>query len=197
MYIQFGKRTFDLILVLPALIALSPFLLLAILLIWLDSPGPIFFTQKRIGHKGRIFKLYKFRTMTHRDRDMSEQVFGRAKGVTRIGYWLRRGKVDELPQLINILKGDMSVVGPRPALPENIHEFNDDGCMRLEVRPGLTGLAQINGNIHLTWPERWKYDAMYVKQLSLILDIKIILCTVVVVIVGEEKFVNRDTSCRH
>ena len=105
--------------------------------------------------------------------------------LTPIGRVIRKLSLDEIPQLLSVLKGDMSIVGPRPCLPNLIESFNEDGRSRLLVRPGLTGLAQINGNIHLTWEERWKYDREYVENMSLILDIKIILNTVAIVFLGE------------
>jgi undecaprenyl phosphate N,N'-diacetylbacillosamine 1-phosphate transferase len=108
--------------------------------------------------------------------------------VTTVGVVLRRLKIDELPQILNILKGDMSIVGPRPCLPALENDFNEDGEIRLKVRPGLTGLAQTNGNIYLTWEERWKYDRNYVEKCNFVLDLKIVLKTVLIVFIGEEKF---------
>jgi undecaprenyl phosphate N,N'-diacetylbacillosamine 1-phosphate transferase len=189
-YLQFGKRFLDLVLAILALIVFSPFLLIIIILIRLDSSGPILFIQKRLGYKAKIFDVYKFRTMTDRTRDPGGEIYGRDPEVTRLGYWLRRFKLDELPQLLNIARGDLSIVGPRPALPSQLAEYDDLARKRLEVRPGLTGLAQVNGNIHLSWPERWQYDAQYVEQASLLLDLQIILRTVAVVLFGEDKFRN-------
>jgi lipopolysaccharide/colanic/teichoic acid biosynthesis glycosyltransferase len=126
--------------------------------------------------------------MTNRQR-VDRPVLGRDPELTRAGYWLRRFKIDELPQLLNVIKGDISIVGPRPALPEQLIEYeNTIGGKRLLVRPGLTGLAQVNGNIHLTWPQRWEYDAVYVEHQSLWLDLWIIWRTVAVIILGEDKF---------
>lgn len=111
--------------------------------------------------------------------------------VTWIGAFLRRFKIDELPQLINVLIGDMSIVGPRPCMPSMKDELNEDGNFRTQIRPGLTGLAQVNGNIYLSWPDRWKYDRYYVEHVSLWLDLKIIAKTVVIVIQGEKSFLNK------
>jgi undecaprenyl phosphate N,N'-diacetylbacillosamine 1-phosphate transferase len=187
---QFGKRFLDLVLAILALIVLSPFFLIIIILIRFDSPGPILFIQKRLGRKAKIIDVYKFRTMTDRARAPGGEIYGRDPEVTRLGYWLRRFKLDELPQLLNIARGDLSIVGPRPALPSQLSEYTDLARKRLEVRPGLTGLAQVNGNIHLSWPERWQYDAQYVGRVSLLFDLQIILRTVAVVLLGEDKFRN-------
>jgi lipopolysaccharide/colanic/teichoic acid biosynthesis glycosyltransferase len=129
--------------------------------------------------------------MTHKPRNSDHEILKGDTEVTRVGYILRRLKIDELPQLVNILKGDMALVGPRPGLPIQLKEYNEDGKIRLMVRPGLTGLAQINGNIFLSWPERWKYDRKYVESVSFILDLIIIFKTIIIVFAGEEKFVNK------
>ena len=191
MYRHFFKRVLDVMLAGIALVILSPVLLLSWILVKIDTPGPYLFLQERLGYQGRIFSVYKIRTMTHKKREVTNEITKDNAEVTRIGGILRRLKIDELLQLINILKGDMSVVGPRPAMPAQIAELNEDGKIRLLVRPGLTGLAQTNGNIFLTWPERWKYDRKYVEQLSFWLDIKIILKTMVLVFVGEDKFIKK------
>lgn len=132
--------------------------------------------------------------MTNRQRIADREILKNDAEVTRVGKILRRFKIDELPQLINVLKGDMSLVGPRPGLPRQINEFNDDGIFRIQVRPGLTGLAQINGNIHLSWPERWKYDRHYVENVSFLLDLKIIFKTFFIIIYGEDKFVKKSDA---
>lgn len=188
------KRFLDVVAALVLLTLLAPLLLLTIIFIRLDSRGPVFFRQKRMGRNGAVFNLLKFRTMTHRPRAVTGEVFLDNSEITRVGRWLRRYKVDELPQLINVLTGDMSLVGPRPALPEQRADYTELACKRLWVRPGLTGLAQVNGNIFLTWPERWAYDAQYVENLSLALDLKILLRTFAVVLKGEERFVNKKPA---
>ena len=124
--------------------------------------------------------------MTHKQRHNHTEILPDNPEVTRIGRSLRRFKIDELPQLLNVLGGDMSIVGPRPALPSQLESYNMVGHKRLEVRPGLTGLAQINGNILLSWPERWVYDKQYVENLSLLLDLKIILKTFRIIFKGEK-----------
>ncbi len=182
------KRLADIVLAGLALAALLPLLLVFGLLVVIDSPGPALFKQDRLGHNGRVFKLYKFRTMTNAPRVVNAEVRADNPELTRIGRWLRRFKVDELPQLWNVLRGDMSIVGPRPAMPEQEQILNADGRRRLEVRPGLTGLAQVSGNIHLSWEQRWRLDRQYVENLSFMLDVTIIVRTVAVIAMGEERF---------
>jgi len=191
MYKFVFKRIIDIAFSFVMLILVLPIFLLVAILIKINSKGPIFYTQKRLGKEGIIFKLIKFRTMTHKHREAHHQVYEGDPEVTYIGKFLRRYKIDELPQLFNVLKGDMSLVGPRPCLPELINKFNDDAFYRLKVRPGLTGLSQINGNIYLTWPQRWDYDKFYVVNLSFLLDLKIILKTIFVIFGGEQKFLNK------
>ena len=187
-YRCFGKRVLDVAICLPILIFASPILLLAAVLIKLDSTGPVFFNQERLGRYGSTFLTYKLRTMTDRVRTTHTEVLPGHSEVTRVGGFLRRTKIDELPQILNIVKGDMSLVGPRPALPEHIHQYNEHGLRRLLERPGMTGLAQVNGNIFLSWPERWQYDAEYVADISALSDLGIMLKTIGVVVLGEQRF---------
>lgn len=187
-YRNLGKRLVDLAVSVPLLLLASPAMLLLALLIKLDSRGPVLFVQERLGRYGATFPTFKFRTMTDRKRTSHTEVLPGHSEVTRVGNWLRRFKLDELPQLLNIVRGDMSLVGPRPALPEHIADYNANGLQRLLERPGLTGLAQVNGNIYLSWPERWHYDAQYVTELSALLDLQIVIKSVGVVLYGEEKF---------
>ena len=174
-----------------ALLVISPVILIAYILVKLDSPGPFLFTQQRLGRNGVSFEVLKIRTMTNKKRVADREILKGDAEVTRVGAVLRRLKIDELLQLANILRGDMSLVGPRPALVTQLQEFDENGKARLLVRPGLTGLAQVNGNIFLSWPERWVYDRMYVEKLSFLLDVQIILKTVLIVILGEEKFLKK------
>lgn len=191
MYKKYLKHLLDFIVALLVILFIFPILLISTGLVKTTSPGPLFFLQERLGENGKIFKVYKFRTMTHQKREIV-QVFGKSEGVTKVGYYLRRFKIDEMPQLINILKGEMSFIGPRPALKNQIESFNEDGRYRLKVKPGMTGLAQVNGNIYLTWEERWRYDRMYVENLTFLMDLRIILKTILVVILGEDKFINKN-----
>ena len=193
-YRLFAKRLFDLAIILPIFLVISPVLLLAAVLVKLDSRGPVFFLQERLGRYGETFLTYKFRTMTHRQRYATTEILPGHSEVTRIGHSLRRFKIDELPQLLNIVNGDMSLVGPRPALPDHINEYNEDGLKRLLERPGLTGLSQVSGNIYLSWPDRWFYDAQYVDRMSFQKDVAIIIKTVAVVLLGEEHFLKKPNT---
>jgi undecaprenyl phosphate N,N'-diacetylbacillosamine 1-phosphate transferase len=184
------KRAGDLLLAALALLALSPLMLAAALAIKLTSRGPTFFHQQRAGRAGRSFALIKFRTMlAGRTPDPKELVPLNHPDITTVGRLLRRTKIDELPQLFNVLAGHMSVVGPRPTLPDQIERYDLFERRRLHVRPGCTGLAQVNGNIALSWPERIKWDVYYVDNHSLWMDVKILLKTVVVIVAGEQRFV--------
>ncbi|WMN61173.1 sugar transferase [Pseudoalteromonas xiamenensis] len=180
------KRLLDFFICGVVLVLLSPLLIISVVMIKLTSKGPVFFLQERLGKDGQRFQVYKFRTMTDVARKFDVQIDNSNSEVTLFGKFARRLKIDELPQLLNVLKGDMSIVGPRPCLPSLESEFNEDGRARLLVRPGLTGLAQVNGNIYLSWEERWRLDREYVEHQSLLLDIKIILRTVMVVFLGEK-----------
>jgi lipopolysaccharide/colanic/teichoic acid biosynthesis glycosyltransferase len=189
MYKKFTKRFLDIIISLLVIIFLFPIFLIIYILVKADSSGNFFFFQERLGYKGKIFKIYKVRTMYDKERTADREILKGDVEVTKIGYYLRRFKIDELPQIINVFKGDMSLVGPRPCLPKQLYEFNEDGKKRIEVVPGLTGLSQVNGNIHLSWEERWKYDRQYVENQSLLLDIKIVFKTFLILLNGEDKYI--------
>ena len=191
MYKDFIKRFFDFFISLLIILFLVPLFIILYILVKLDSKGDFFFFQERLGKNGQIFKVFKIRTMTDKVRVADREILKGDSEVTRMGNVLRRLKIDELPQIINICKGDMSFVGPRPCLPNQITEFNEDGKTRILVTPGLTGLAQTNGNIYLTWEERWKYDRYYVENLSFFLDIAIVFKTVLIVLLGEQKFLKK------
>jgi undecaprenyl phosphate N,N'-diacetylbacillosamine 1-phosphate transferase len=194
-YARFGKRILDIALVVPALIVLSPLLLLIAALIRLTSHGPALFRQERLGRHAGIFEALKFRTMTHKPRIPDTVSYtGDPSEVTGIGRLLRRFKLDELPQLINVLRGEMSIVGPRPQLPVQLKDFDENAKVRLLVRPGLTGMAQTHGGVALDWPARWHYDAEYVRNLSLVLDLWLIARTFAVLTHGEERFVKLPPS---
>ena len=191
MYQNLWKRLFDILFSLIALLAFSPVLIILALAIKLDSSGPLLFIQARLGRNGHIFHILKFRTMFDVPRIVGREIFTGDAALTRIGCFLRRAKLDELPQFLNILWGDMSVVGPRPCVPQHQEDFNADGWARRKVRPGLTGLAQILGNTYLSWPERWLYDRQYVESVSFVLDLKILFTTVAIVLFGEDKFIKK------
>ncbi|MFP3592578.1 sugar transferase [Chryseobacterium sp. SIMBA_038] len=189
MYKAFIKRILDIIVALLVIIFLFPIFIVIYILVKLDSSGNFFFFQERLGYKGKTFKIYKVRTMYDKQRIADREILKHDAEVTRVGYYLRRFKIDELPQIINVFNGDMSLVGPRPCLPNQLAEFNEDGKKRIEVVPGLTGLSQVNGNIHLSWQERWKYDRKYVENQSFMLDVKIILKTFLILLNGEDKYI--------
>ena len=166
------KRVCDLLLGLLGVVLLSPILLAATLLIRLSSPGPVFFMQVRTGRDGREFQPYKFRTMREgRVPDPDELVPLDHPEITAAGRILRRLKIDELPQILNVVKGDMSLIGPRPTLPQQTREYDDFKKQRLLVRPGVTGLAQVNGNATISWDERIRYDVHYVRHHGFWMDV--------------------------
>ena len=181
MYRSFFKRVFDFILSLTAIIILSPVLLLLTVIGAFRMGGNPFFTQDRPGKDGKIFKLVKFRSMNNK-RDERGELLPDEKRLTYYGKFLRNTSLDELPELINILKGDMAIVGPRPLLVRYLTRYNKTQARRHEVRPGLTGLAQVNGRNAISWEDKFRYDVEYVDNLSLLLDIKIILMTVLKVV---------------
>lgn len=186
------KRLLDLIGSCLLSMILLPIWIVIALIIKLTSKGPILFIQKRPGDKGQIFDIYKFRTMKLGSEKMIKgvEVTNNDQRITLIGKFLRRTKLDETPQLINVLIGDMSLVGPRPERIESLKEYDKEISKRLLMRPGMTGLAQVSGNIHISLSKRYEFDVYYVEEFSLSLDFKILLRTIGVVLFGEEKYVN-------
>lgn len=179
------KRLLDLVVAAGLLIGLLPFLLLIAVLIRRSSPGPVIYQQDRVGHLGKLFRLFKFRTMVvGADQEGPSTGVGDPR-VTRVGAWLRRFSLDELPQLWNVIIGDMSLVGPRPAPVEVAAHFTDEDRERLAMRPGLTGWSQVNGRNAITWKERIALDRWYVRHWSLVLDLLILARTVRVVLKGD------------
>ncbi len=170
------KRVLDFMLSLFALIVLSPVLLLLTVVGAAAMGGNPFFTQDRPGKNERIFKLVKFRTMTNK-KDKNGKLLPDDKRLTRYGRILRQTSLDELPELFNILTGDMSIVGPRPLIPEYLPYYTKQERLRHSVRPGLTGLAQVNGRSFLTWEEIFAYDVQYAKHITFAGDVRIILKT--------------------
>lgn len=181
----------DLLVASTLLILLLPLLLLSAFAVKLTSSGPFFFKQQRLGQRGIPFTIYKFRTMLDKPRIADREIFSGDTELTPVGGLLRRSKIDELPQLLNVVLGDMSLVGPRPGLAEQLDSYTETAHKRLLSRPGLTGLAQVNGNIHISWQQRWEYDARYVECLNLGLDLRIILKTIAVIIFGEQHFTRK------
>lgn len=184
------KRLFDITVSVIGLFVLSPILLITMLLIKITMPGKIFFKQERVGKDKKIFYIWKFRTMKEDEKAERSHDFSKdMERMTRTGAILRRLKIDELPQLLNVLIGDMSLIGPRPTIIEQVEQYNEFQLLRLHMLPGMTGLAQVNGNIALSWEERILYDVKYIREFSILLDIAILFKTVLVVIFGERKFI--------
>lgn len=185
------KRVVDLLGSGIGLIIISPILLITIVLLEIFMPGPVFFKQERVGKNGKLFNILKFRSMKVDKKAEESHDFSKdEERKTPFGNLIRRLKIDELPQLINVFRGDMSLVGPRPTVKEQTDLYNAYQRQRLNMRPGMTGLAQVNGNISLSWDERIEYDVEYVNKFSILLDLKILLKTIAVVIYGENKFKN-------
>lgn len=178
MYRKYIKRILDFTLSLIALIILSPILLITAILVKIKLGSPVIFKQERPGLNEKIFTLYKFRTMTDK-KDEEGNLLPDYERLTKFGKLLRSTSLDELPELINILKGDMSIVGPRPLLVEYLVLYNEEQKHRHDVRPGLTGLAQVGGRNSISWEEKFKEDIQYIENISLVEDIKIILKTVI------------------
>ena len=175
-YRRYLKRPLDIVLSLAAVIVLSPLLLALAVLVRLKIGSPVVFKQQRPGLNERIFTIYKFRTMTHA-KDGQGQLLPDEARLTPFGRWLRSTSLDELPALLNVLKGDMSLVGPRPLLVRYLAYYSQDERKRHDVRPGLTGWAQVNGRNMLHWSERFRLDLEYVDSLSFLFDLRIILST--------------------
>lgn len=171
------KRIFDISISAVLLFFLSPIMLIIYILVKLSIKGDAFFLQDRVGKDNKIFKIIKFKTM--RDiKNESGEYLSDYKRITKLGEFLRELSLDELPELINVLKGDMSLVGPRPLLTQYLELYDDDQIRRHEVFPGITGLAQVNGRNNLKWSEKFNYDVWYVDNWSFWLDIKILFKTV-------------------
>lgn len=176
-YRRCGKRIFDLCLTIPATIVLSPVMGVTALLVAVKLGRPVLFTQKRPGYKERIFRMYKFRSMTD-ERDEKGELLPDEARLTPFGEKLRSTSLDELPELLNILKGDMSLVGPRPLLVQYLPLYNKRQHRRHDVKPGVTGLAQVRGRNSITWEKKFEYDVQYVESLSFKEDVRILFETV-------------------
>ena len=180
MYKKYVKRILDVVLSTIALIILSPVLLVIAILVRIKHGSPVIFKQDRPGKDEKIFKLYKFITLTN-EKDENGNLLPDDKRLTKFGKMLRSTSLDELPELINIIKGDMSIVGPRPLLVEYLPLYNEEQKHRHDVRPGLTGYAQVRGRNLVDWEDRFKLDVEYVKNVSFKMDIKVVIDTVKVV----------------
>lgn len=177
MYRDFFKRGIDFLIALVALVCISP--ILAVVTIWLhfaNKGAGAFFLQERPGLHGKIFKIIKYKTMTD-ERDAKGNLLPDNARLTKVGKFVRSTSIDELPQLINVLKGDMALIGPRPLLPEYIPYYTEREQLRHTVKPGITGWAQVHGRNHVLWEERFEYDAYYAEHISFAMDIRIIFVT--------------------
>lgn len=183
-YRKYGKRIFDLCLTVPAFVVLSPVMLVTAGLVAVKLGRPVLFTQERPGYKEKIFRMYKFRTMTDA-RNANGELLSDEDRLTPFGEKLRSTSLDELPELLNILKGDMSLVGPRPLLVQYLPLYNKRQHKRHSVLPGITGLAQINGRNSISWEEKFEYDVQYAKHVTFFGDLKILFETVFTVLKRE------------
>jgi len=184
MYKNFLKRIFDFLLALILCVLFSPIFIVTYLLVRIKLGSPVFFTQERPGLNGKIFKIYKFRTMTN-ERGKDGELLPDEERLKGIGKTIRRLSLDELPQLLNVLKGEMSFVGPRPLLVEYLPLYNERQAKRHTVLPGITGLAQVMGRNAISWDEKLEWDAKYAEQISFWLDMKILALTVLKVVRSE------------
>ncbi len=186
MYKNCFKRIFDFILSLIAIICISPILLLFFILLHFANKGAgVFFYQERPGKGGKLFKVIKFKSMTD-EKDENGVLLPNDQRVTKVGKFIRKFSIDELPQLFNILKGDMALIGPRPLLKRYLELYTPEQARRHEVRPGMTGWAQVNGRNNISWTEKFKLDVWYVDHCSLGLDIKIVFMTIKNVFAGKD-----------
>lgn len=191
-YEKYIKRPLDAFLSTGALIVLSPVLLIIVILVRIKLGFPVFFTQERPGRDEKTFKLVKFRTMTDA-RDKKGELLPDAKRLTKLGEALRSTSLDELPELLNIAKGDMSIIGPRPLLVQYLPYYTEKEKHRHDVRPGLSGLAQVSGRNNVKWDQRLAYDVEYVNTITFLGDLKIVLKTIKKVLAKEDIAVDTDT----
>lgn len=185
MYKSFFKPLFDIITAIVVLLLVSPILILAIIGLTIVNSGSPFFVQKRPGKGGRIFSIVKLKTMTD-ERDTNGNLLPDADRLTTIGRIIRKTSLDEIPQLFNVLKGNMSLVGPRPLLPSYLELYSKEQARRHDVKPGITGWAQVNGRNSISWEKKFELDVWYVDHQSFILDFKIVLLTVKKVFLSED-----------
>ncbi|WP_431472770.1 sugar transferase [Nonlabens sp. SCSIO 43208] len=184
MYRNLIKPTFDILIASLAFITLLPIFILVLIFLLATNSGSPFFLQTRPGKNGRLFKIFKFKTMNDK-RKKTGELFPDDVRLTRIGKFVRKTSLDELPQLLNVIKGDMSIVGPRPLLPEYLSLYSKEQSRRHEVKPGITGWAQVNGRNAISWQEKFKLDVWYVDNQSFLIDLNILLRTVKKVFISE------------
>ncbi|QXP60674.1 sugar transferase [Olleya sp. HaHaR_3_96] len=185
MYKLFFKRIFDLIFSIVGLVVLFPFFIIVLILLAINNEGKPFFYQSRPGRNEKIFKIIKFKTMTDK-KDDSGSLLPDVARLTALGRFVRKSSLDEIPQLLNVLKGDMSLIGPRPLLPEYLSLYTRDQSKRHNVKPGITGWAQVNGRNNIGWKRKFELDVWYVENISFILDIKILFKTVAKVLMSKD-----------
>ncbi|PWW25978.1 sugar transferase [Chryseobacterium sp. AG844] len=184
MYKNYLKRIFDFVFSLMGITLLLPIFLIVMVGLFLSNGGKPFFFQLRPGKNGKVFKIIKFKTMNDK-KDSNGNLLSDAERLTAVGSFVRKTSIDEIPQLINVLKGDMALIGPRPLLVQYLPLYNDHQARRHEVRPGITGWAQINGRNAISWEEKFNLDVWYVDHVSFILDLKIIFLTIKKVFIKE------------
>jgi lipopolysaccharide/colanic/teichoic acid biosynthesis glycosyltransferase len=184
MYSNYIKKIFDILLAAIGLVMLSPLFIITTIGLYFANNSQPFFFQMRPGKAGKIFKIIKFKTMNDK-KDIVGNLLEDELRLTKIGQFIRKTSLDEIPQLINVIKGDMSLIGPRPLLPQYLHLYSEFQNRRHEVKPGITGWAQVNGRNTITWNQKFEYDVWYVDNVSLILDIKIFFLTLKKVIIRE------------
>ncbi len=194
MYQHFFKRAFDFTLALLALLCLSPLLIIVIILLYVSNEGAgVFFKQERPGYKGKIFKVIKFKTMNDK-KGSDGNLLPDTQRITKVGHFVRSTSIDELPQLWNVLKGDMSLIGPRPLLVKYLPLYSKEQMRRHDVRPGITGWAQCHGRNAMTWKQKFEYDVWYVDHISFITDCKVILYSIKTVLIREGIETNNVTA---
>lgn len=185
MYRHFLKRVVDFILALIGFILLSPIFFIVLILLMINNQGKPFFFQKRPGKDEKIFQVIKFKTMNDK-KSADGELLPDADRLTKVGIFVRKTSLDEIPQLLNVLKGDMSLIGPRPLLPEYLPLYDETQKKRHDVKPGITGWAQVNGRNAISWKKKFEYDVWYVENQSFILDMKIIFKTIIKVVRSED-----------
>lgn len=196
MYEKSIKRIIDIILSLIGLVILSPVILIISILIRLKLGSPIFFTQERIGYRGKRFKLIKFRTMSNEKNSEGELLKDKDR-TNKFGKILRASSLDEIPELINVLKGEMSIVGPRPLLTDYEEYYTKEQFRRHDILPGITGWAQVNGRTSITWSKTFKLDTWYVDNVNFLLDIKILFMTILKVVQKSDTENKRDKAVKY
>ena len=183
-YSKYLKILIDFIISLVTLILISPLFFMVMIMLFINNKGTPFFFQKRPGKNEKIFKVIKFKTMTD-EKDNNGRLLPDKDRLTKLGSFVRKTSLDEIPQLINVLKGDMSLIGPRPLLPEYLNLYNKEQKKRHLVKPGITGLAQVNGRNNISWKKKFEYDVLYVENVSFFLDLKIVFKTISKVVKSE------------